>query len=78
MLNEFREVQWKTLNSYVYGGVHALQRHGAGYPEELIKAVIKSSNGLLLMTAMMGAILTGNEVITSGTMSACCLFTAII
>ena len=22
MLNEFREVQWKALNSYVHGGVH--------------------------------------------------------
>ncbi len=63
MLTEFREVQWKALNSYVHGGVHALQRHGAGYPEQLIKDIVKSSNGLLSMTAMMAAILTGNDVI---------------
>jgi hypothetical protein len=63
MLNEFRNVQWKALNSYVHGGIHALQRYGAGYPEELIKEIVKSSNGLLSMTAMMAAILTGNDVI---------------
>jgi len=61
MLTEFRDVQWRVLNSYVHGGIHALQRHGAGYPEQLIKDIIKSSNGLLTMTAMMAAILTGNE-----------------
>jgi len=60
MLNEFRDVQWKVLNSYVHGGIHPLQRHGAGYPEQLMKDIIKSSNGLLTMTAMMSAILTGN------------------
>lgn len=63
MLTEFRDVQWKALNSYVHGGVHALQRHGAGYPEPLIIDIVKSSNGLLTMTAMMAAILAGNTVI---------------
>jgi len=63
MLNEFRDVQWKVLNSYVHGGIHPLQRHGAGYPEQLMKDIIKSSNGLLTMTAMMAAILTGNELV---------------
>lgn len=63
MLNEFKEEQWKALNSYVYAGVHALQRHAVGYPEKLIIDIVKSSNGLLSMTAMMAAILTGNQVI---------------
>lgn len=63
MLSEFRDIQWKALNSYVHGGIHALQRHGAGYPEQLVIDIIKSSNGLLTMTAMMAAILTGNESI---------------
>jgi hypothetical protein len=51
------------LNSYVHGGIHPLQRHGAGYPEQLMQDIIKSSNGLQTMTAMMVAILTGNEFI---------------
>ena len=63
MLEEFREVQWKALNSYVHGGVHALQRHGSGYPVDLLLDIIKSSNGLLTMTTMMAAILTGNHLI---------------
>ena len=63
MFNEFKDVQWKALNSYVHGGVHALQRHGAGYPKKLVIDIIKSSNGLLSMTAMMAAILTGNVTI---------------
>ena len=64
MFKEFREVQWKGLNSYVHGGIHAMQRHGSGYPVQLIEQIIKSSNGLLTMTAMMAAILTGNLEIT--------------
>ena len=64
MFSEFRDVQWRPLNSYVHSGIHALQRHGAGYPDQLIKEIIKSSNGLLTMTAMMAAILTGNQMIT--------------
>lgn len=64
MLNDFKDVQWKALNSYVHGGVHALQRHGAGYPEQLVIDIVKSSNALLSMTAMMAAILTGNQMIT--------------
>jgi Family of unknown function (DUF6988) len=30
MLIEFRDIQWKAFNSYIHGGIHALQRHGAG------------------------------------------------
>ena len=64
MLKEFRDVQWSALNSFLHGGIHALQRHGSGYPVQLVEQIIKSSNGLLTMTAMMAAILTGNETIT--------------
>ncbi len=63
MLVEFRDVQWKALNSYVHGGIHALQRHGVGYPQKLVIDIVKSSNALLSMTAMMAAILTSNPVI---------------
>jgi hypothetical protein len=35
MLNEFRDVQWKVLNSYVHGGIHPLQRHGR-FSSELV------------------------------------------
>jgi hypothetical protein len=58
MLNNFRDVSWKELNSFVHGGVHAHQRHAFGYPEPLLKQLIKTSNGLLSMIAMMAAVLT--------------------
>ncbi|MFT6910195.1 MAG: hypothetical protein ACJAS1_006923 [Oleiphilaceae bacterium] len=64
MISEFRDVQWGPLNSYIHGGIHALQRHATGYPEVLIEQIIKSSNELLAMTTMMAAILTGNVLIT--------------
>jgi hypothetical protein len=47
----------------IHGGTHALQRHSGGYPVLLIEQIVKSSNGLLTMTAMMAAILTGNDAI---------------
>jgi hypothetical protein len=63
MFNKFKEVQWKEFNSYVHVGIHALQRHSSGYPEQLVIDIVKSSNGLLSMTVMMAAILTGNKII---------------
>jgi hypothetical protein len=63
VLREFRD-QWKVLNSYVYAGAHVMLRHGEGYPIELLEQIINSSNGLLTMTTMSAAILTGNEHIT--------------
>ncbi|WP_240919948.1 hypothetical protein [Paraglaciecola sp. 20A4] len=67
MLKDFRDVQWKALNSYVHAGAHVMLRHGEGYPVELLERIIKSSNGLLSVTAMMAAILTRNKIITKDT-----------
>lgn len=59
MLNDFREHQWKPLNSFVHGGLHAIHRHSEGYPVVLLLDVVRSSNGLLMMTAMLLVILHG-------------------
>lgn len=59
LLREFREHQWKPLNSFVHGGLHAIHRHGTGYPIALLVDVLKSSNGLLMMAAMLLVILHG-------------------
>ena len=61
MLNEFREHQWKPLSSFVHGGLHAIHRHDTGYPVVLLLQVVKSSNGLLIMAAMMLVILHGGK-----------------
>ncbi|MEL0660643.1 hypothetical protein V6255_16025 [Psychromonas arctica] len=63
MLNEFKHYSWKSLSSYVHGGIHAVSRHSNGYPLELLDQIIRMSNGLLTMTAMMVSILTGHNMI---------------
>mgnify|MGYP000669309966 CR=1 FL=1 len=61
LLKEFREVTWKASSSYVHGGIHALKRASEGYPLILIKQIIISSNGLVMLSAVQLATLTGNE-----------------
>ncbi|MCP4989020.1 MAG: hypothetical protein GY928_24070 [Colwellia sp.] len=63
MLLEFKDIRYKSLSLYLHGGIHAQQQQGISYPEELIENAIKSSNGLLTVTAMLAATLTGNKVI---------------
>jgi hypothetical protein len=60
-LLEFKEYSWKPLSSYIHGGIHAITRHGKGYPAPLLSQTVKSSNGLLVMTGMMLAILCGDS-----------------
>ncbi len=59
-LNEFKEYSWKPLSSYIHGGIHAVTRHGKGYPIELLAQAVMSSNGLQVMTGMMLVILSGD------------------
>ncbi len=58
---EFKEHQWKPLNSYVHGGLHAIDRHSRGYPIELLKQVLKSSNGVNGLLAMFTAVMSGDR-----------------
>lgn len=59
-LLEFKEYSWKPLSSYIHGGIHAITRHGKGYPTELLSQAIRSSNGLQVMAGMMLVILSGD------------------
>tara|TARA_R110000751_G_scaffold307898_1_gene434198 strand:- start:96285 stop:96905 length:621 start_codon:yes stop_codon:yes gene_type:complete len=61
LLKEFREVTWKASSSFVHGGIHAMKRHREGYPVVLVKQIVISSNGLVMVTAVHLATLTGNE-----------------
>lgn len=65
MLLQFKEVNWHGMNSFVHSGIHPLQRHIDGYPQELIENVVRNSNGLNTMTGMLGAILTGDPQISA-------------
>lgn len=58
---EFKEFSWKPLNSYVHGGLHAIDRHGKGYPPEILEQALKASNGVNGLVGMFCAVLSGNQ-----------------
>ena len=60
LLLEFKEYHWKPLSSFVHGGIHAIIRHGTGYPPTLLAPLVKGSNGVSMMSAMMLVILSGD------------------
>ena len=60
MLTEFRDVTWKASSSYVHGGIHAMKRHGEGYPLQLLEQILVNSNGLVMLSAVHLATMTGN------------------
>jgi len=64
MLVQFKGVSWHAMNSFVHGGIHPLRRHAEGFPVALALQVLRNSNGLLTMTGMALAVLTGDEAIT--------------
>jgi hypothetical protein len=59
-LHEFKDYSWKPLSSYIHGGVHAISRHGKGYPVELLAQAVRTTNALQIMTGVMLVILSGD------------------
>lgn len=57
-LQEFRDISWKHMNSYVHTGLHPISRHEQGYPPEMVLSVLRNANGLALHTAMFITVLT--------------------
>ncbi len=60
-LLKFKEYSWKPLNSYVHGGLHAVDRHTKGYPVQILEQALKASNGVNGMVGMFASVLTGNQ-----------------
>lgn len=58
-LREFKHYSWKPLSSYVHGGIHAVHRHGRGFPIELALMQIRQSNGLLGLAGNLLLIIAG-------------------
>lgn len=64
MVVQFKEISWAAMNSYVHAGTHSILRHRDGYPIPLVLQVMQNTNGLVSMTGMLAAIVTGDaEVI---------------
>jgi Family of unknown function (DUF6988) len=60
---EFKEYSWKPLNSYVHGGLHAIDSHSKGYPVQILEQALKASNGVNGMVGMFAAVLTRNQLL---------------
>ncbi|VTU38714.1 DUF6988 family protein [Variovorax sp. PBL-E5] len=63
MLVRFKDVSWHAMNSYVHGGIHPLRRQAEGFPVHLALQILRNSNGLLTMTGMTLAVLTGDAAV---------------
>lgn len=60
-IKQFKEYSWKSLSSYVHGGLHAIERHTRGYPENLLVQNLKISNGVNGLIGMFSAVLSGEQ-----------------
>ncbi|MHA5498410.1 DUF6988 family protein [Pseudomonas aeruginosa] len=58
-LRQFKHYSWKPLSSYVHGGIHAVNRHGKGFPVELALMQVRHSNGLLGIAGNLLLIIAG-------------------
>lgn len=58
-LLEFKQYSWKPLSSFIHGGIHAIHRHGKGYPLPLLEQMVRISNGVSVMVGMLLVILHG-------------------
>lgn len=51
-LSEFKDYSWQPLNSFVHGGIHAVNRSNTGYPVHIHYSAVRQSNNLLHMSAI--------------------------
>lgn len=58
-LKEFKHYSWRPLSSFVHGGIHAVSRHGQGFPLQLILMKVRQSNGLLGIAGNLLLIIAG-------------------
>jgi hypothetical protein len=60
MAARFKEMQAPSLNSFVHGGIHPLNRHALGFPEPLVAQIVCTSNALVTMAGMVMALISGD------------------
>lgn len=57
-LLQFRTIAAGPMNSFVHSGAHPFQRHREGFPAVLLEQVVRSSNGITTICAMVHKLLT--------------------
>lgn len=60
-LSGFRDYSWRSLNSFVHSGIHAVNRGKDGYPVALLYSAIRQSNNLTHTSAIALAYLLENK-----------------
>jgi hypothetical protein len=60
MVNEFKGATWKSLSSYIHGGIHVTNLYKNGSHPLLLHELIKMSNGLLILTSIVLSTATGD------------------
>lgn len=59
-LQQFHDVTWHGLNSFVHAGVHPLRRQSEGFPVLLACQILRNANAILHVAYRMLAALTGS------------------
>ncbi len=59
LLDQFKSVAWRQLNSYVHGGMHALANFGGEIPATFLVQIVTNANGVYgLAATLAGSIST--------------------
>lgn len=58
LLDQFKTVAWRELNSYVHGGVHALANLGGEIPSAFLVQIVTNANGVWGLAATLAASLS--------------------
>jgi hypothetical protein len=59
LLDQFKTIAWRQLNSYVHGGMHALANVGGDIPAHFLVQIVTNANGVYgLATTLAGSLST--------------------
>jgi len=77
-INEFKDSAWRSLNSFVHSGLHAVIHTKFGWPDHLIDQTFRISNGICLSAFTHLGILTGIPGIQSEIYRAAASFSSVL
>lgn len=60
LLDQFKSVAWRQLNSYVHGGMHALANLGGAFPAAFLVQIVANANGVYGLAATLAASLSND------------------
>ncbi|TPG04130.1 hypothetical protein EAH88_18655 [Rhodanobacter glycinis] len=58
LLDQFKSVAWRQLNSFVHGGMHALANFGGEFPAAFLVQIVANANGVYGLAATLAGSLS--------------------